>query len=141
MSAGKKDSVNTYSIISPSDGTKTELGFGSRVPIPISSSTTAVSDDGKPVPMTSFSFQNVGMTLNVRTTAVSAKQIKLVGSVEASIVQQENSRGVSAEPPVIGSLRQDLSLVLKPGSVLRAVTIDDQREGALYLDVKADYVN
>jgi hypothetical protein len=141
IAAGKKASVSSYTFVTPSDGTPMDIQFGSRVPIPTTGTGKGSSEGASAGPMPSFTYQNTGMQVKVRTTILNEKKIKLVGSVEGSIIQQGYSASASGIPPTMSNLDQGLNLLLKPGSSLRAATIDDPGEGSVYLDVKADYLD
>ncbi|HXV77111.1 MAG TPA: secretin N-terminal domain-containing protein, partial [Candidatus Polarisedimenticolaceae bacterium] len=87
-----------------SEGERAEILIGDRVPIPTTSFNTSQTVGGNIVPITSFTYQNVGITVQIEPRVHHNKEITLRVSVEASQVTGSVATGVGGqEQPIIGT--------------------------------------
>ena len=127
----------SYKMITRS-GSSTELLIGWRTPIPTSISDPD-GDDGADV--TSFVYQNVGMTANIEVRAVGPGTVLLRGEVEISGTREATGEYQPAGAPVIGTFQQRLEVVLKEGTKLRVAEVPDPEGGTLWLEFEVDVLD
>lgn len=97
------------------EGEKAEVLIGNRVPIPTTSFNTSQTVGGNIVPITSFTYQNVGITLGIEPRVHHNKEITLKVKTEVSqiagYVEVENS----AAQPIIGTRQIETTIRLRDG--------------------------
>jgi general secretion pathway protein D len=103
-----KSDSDTKAIAQPqlrvSEGEQAQLLIGDRVPIPTTSFNTSQTVGGNIVPITSFTYQNVGITLQIQPRVHHNKEITLQVQVEISQVTGSVSTGTGGqEQPIIGT--------------------------------------
>ncbi len=93
------------------EGEKAEIHIGDRVPIPTTTFSTSQTIGGNIVPVTSFTYQNVGIELGIEPRVHHNKEITLKVKVKVSSIagQVIGSGGVSQ--PVIGE--RDINTVIR----------------------------
>jgi general secretion pathway protein D len=105
----KSDSA-TRAIAKPqlrvSEGERAEILIGDRVPIPTTSFNTSQTVGGNIVPITSFTYQNVGITVQIEPRVHHNKEVTLRVSVEASNVSGSVATGTGGQEQPIISTRQ-----------------------------------
>ena len=123
-----------YRLVGREGGPRSEILMGWRTPIP---STHEDADANAKV--TSYVYQNVGVSANIEFRAVSPGRFALLGLLEVSGVREsEADVGDSVAPPRIGTYQQQLSVVLEEGKALRVAEMPDPDGGQLYVDLKAE---
>ncbi len=97
------------------EGEKAEIMIGERVPIPTTSFNTSQTIGGNIVPITSFTYQNVGITLQMEPRVHHNKEITLKMEVEISSLSGavQTSGGVSQ--PIIGTRNIKTTIRLRDG--------------------------
>ena len=114
-----KSDSETRSIAKPSlrvtEGEKAEILIGDRVPIPTTSFNTSQTVGGNIVPITSFTYQNVGITVQLEPRVHHNKEITLKVQVEISSIGAfvETSGGQSQ--PIIGTRNIQTVIRLRDG--------------------------
>jgi general secretion pathway protein D len=100
-----------------SEGEKAEILIGDRVPIPTTSFNTSQTVGGNIVPITSFTYQNVGITVQIEPRVHHNKEVTLKVQVEVSqIAGNVRSGGVNGQDqPIIGTRTIQTVIRLKDG--------------------------
>ncbi len=99
-----------------SEGEKARLVIGDRVPIPVTSFNTANTVGGNIVPITSFQYQDVGITINIEPRVHHNREVTLKLTVEVSQVSGQVSGGNGqASQPIIGTRTIESTIRLKDG--------------------------
>lgn len=87
-----------------SEGERAEVLIGDRIPIPTTSFNTSQTVGGNIVPITSFTYQNVGITVQIEPRVHHNKEVTLRVSLEASQVTGSVPTGAGGqEQPIIGT--------------------------------------
>jgi len=103
-----KTDSDTKSLAKPqvrvSEGERAEILIGDRIPIPTTSFNTSQTIGGNIVPITSFTYQNVGITLQIEPRVHHNKEVTLKLQVEISQVSGSVPTGTGGqEQPIIGT--------------------------------------
>jgi len=99
-----------------SEGEKAEILIGDRVPIPTTSFNTSQTVGGNIVPITSFTYQNVGITLQIEPRVHHNQEVTLKVQVEVSQVTGAVSAGEgSPAQPIIGTRNIQTTIRLRDG--------------------------
>jgi len=94
-----------------SEGERAEILIGDRIPIPTTSFNTSQTIGGNIVPITSFTYQNVGITVQIEPRVHHNKEVTLKLQVEVSQVSGSVATGTGGqEQPIIGT-RQIQSVI------------------------------
>jgi general secretion pathway protein D len=114
-----KSDSETRSIAKPqlrvTEGEKAEILIGDRVPIPTTSFNTSQTVGGNIVPITSFTYQNVGITVNIEPRVHHNQEITLKVSVEISQVTGSVANEGGASQPIIGTRQIQTVIRLRDG--------------------------
>lgn len=100
------------------EGEKAEILIGDRVPIPTTSFNTANTLNQGIVPITSYTYQNVGITLKLEPRVHHNKEITLKAEVEVSQIAGEvcSTQGQSQQcQPIIGTRQIQTTIRLRDG--------------------------
>lgn len=117
-------------------GERCEMMMGWRMPIP----TTHLDEDTQS-PVTSYVYQNVGVTARLEATYLSDGRVTIAGQIEASGAREDARTEDSNKPPVIGTFQQVVNVVLKDGTPLRVAEVPDPEGGTLYVQLQADVLD
>jgi hypothetical protein len=123
------------------DGSKAEMVSGSRLPIPATSFNTSDSAGGNIVPVTSYTYQTVGLTLRTRARILSDDLISLELALESSFVSPGPAGRAEDSKPVITTLSQEFSANLTDGATLRVGSVDDPTAGRMLIEVLAEILD
>lgn len=117
-----KSDTDTKSIASPqvrvSEGEKAEIVIADRVPIPNTTFNTGVNTGGvnaSVVPITSFTYQNVGITLQIEPRVHHNKEVTLKVQVEVSSLAGTVSLSAGVSQPIIGTRQVQTVIRLRDG--------------------------
>jgi general secretion pathway protein D len=117
-----KSDTDTKSIASPqvrvSEGEKAEIVIADRVPIPNTTFNTGVNTGGvnaSVVPITSFTYQNVGITLQIEPRVHHNKEVTLKVQVEVSSLAGTVDLGTGVTQPIIGTRQVQTVIRLRDG--------------------------
>jgi general secretion pathway protein D len=133
-----KSDSETRSIAKPqlrvTEGEKAQVLIGNRVPIPTTSFNTSQTIGGNIVPITSFTYQNVGITVQVEPRVHHNQEITLTVSVEISNVSGLVETQAGQSQPIIGTRQIETVIRLKDGetNVLAGLILrndEDNRSG------------
>jgi hypothetical protein len=130
---GKPQVIETYRLLARA-GSESRLLIGWRTPIP--TARTGGTDAGK---VTAFTYQNVGMTTNLKVELIDAKTVLLRGELELSGADDESE--IADAAPVIGTFQQGLDVVVSEGKGLRIAEVPDPEGGTRFLEVEVDVLN
>jgi general secretion pathway protein D len=114
------------------EGEEGKITIGDRVPIPATTFNTSQTIGGNIVPVTSFTYQNVGIIVSVEPRVHHNKEITLKLSVEISSLagSVEGSGGVSQ--PIIGTRTVETTIRLQDGETnLLAGLIKEEERSSL----------
>ncbi len=109
-----KDNTDAHVLAKPqlriSEGEKANLVIGDKVPIPVTSFNTSNTIGGNIVPLTSFQYTDVGITINIEPRVHHNNEVTLKVMVEIS-----NISGNVGLQPIIGTRHIDTTIRLKDG--------------------------
>lgn len=98
-----------------SEGEKASILIGDRVPIPTTSFNTSQTVGGNIVPITSFTYQNVGITVQLEPRVHHNKEVTLKVKVEVSQLAGSVSAGSGVDQPIIGTREIETVIRLRDG--------------------------
>jgi general secretion pathway protein D len=98
-----------------SEGEQAEILIGDRVPIPTTSFNTSQTVGGNIVPLTSFTYQNVGITLQIEPRVHHNKEITLKVQVEISQLGAPVETTGGGQQPTIGTRQVQTVIRLRDG--------------------------
>lgn len=98
-----------------SEGEQAEILIGSRIPIPTTSFNTSQTVGGNIVPITSFTYQNVGITVQIEPRVHHNKEVTLRVQVEFSQVTGFVSQAGAQQQPIIGTRQIQTVIRLRDG--------------------------
>ena len=135
---GREDTTRTYQMVVTPGGNPVHLTQGFRVPIPTTSFNTQDADGGNIVPVTSFSYQNVGFMAKMRVSLLPQGRIHIRGSVEdSSLSNREGTMG----RPMIATVDQSLEITLKNGATTRVSWVENSGFGSMFLEITAEILD
>ena len=128
----------TYRMLVRDGGPRTRMLMGWRTPIP---TTRAAAESSSDAPVTSYTYQNVGMTAQIEAHVLEGGAIALDVVIELS-GPRASLPGLEAAPnmPIIGTFQQELSVVLQEDKPLRVAEVPDPEGGTLYFELTASAV-
>ncbi|MDH3627042.1 MAG: cohesin domain-containing protein [Acidobacteriota bacterium] len=97
------------------EGEQAEILIGDRVPIPSTSFNTSQTVGGNIVPITSFTYQNVGITVQIEPRVHHNKEVTLKVQVEISQISSFVETGPGQSQPIIGTRQIQSVLRLRDG--------------------------
>jgi general secretion pathway protein D len=114
-----KSDTDTKSIAQPqlrvTEGEKAEIVIADRVPIPNTSFNSSQTVGGNIVPITSFTYQNVGITLQIEPRVHHNKEVTLKVQVEVSNLAGVTDLGTGVQQPIIGTRQVQTVIRLRDG--------------------------
>jgi general secretion pathway protein D len=114
-----KSDSDTKTIAQPqlrvSEGEKAEIVIANRVPIPNTSFNSSQTVGGNIVPITSFTYQNVGITLKIEPRVHHNKEVSLKVEVEVSNLAGAVDLGTGVTQPIIGTRQVQTTIRLRDG--------------------------
>jgi general secretion pathway protein D len=114
-----KSDSDTKTIAQPqlrvSEGEKAEIVIANRVPIPNTSFNSSQTVGGNIVPITSFTYQNVGITLQIEPRVHHNKEVSLKVQVEVSNLAGAVDLGTGVTQPIIGTRQVQTTIRLRDG--------------------------
>jgi len=112
--------------------------MGWRTPIPTA---RAASDTSGDAPVTTYVYQNVGMTAQLETRVLEPGAFLVEGTIELSGARALPGVELPPDMPAIGTFQQELSVRLEDGKPLRVAEVPDPDGGTLYLELEASLQN
>jgi general secretion pathway protein D len=114
-----KSDSDTRAIAKPqlrvSEGERAEIMIGDRVPIPTTSFNTSQTIGGNIVPITSFTYQNVGITVQIEPRVHHNKEVTLTVQVEISQISSFVDTSAGQSQPIIGTRQIQTVIRLRDG--------------------------
>jgi general secretion pathway protein D len=98
-----------------SEGEKATVRIGDRIPIPTTTFNTNQTVGGNVVPITSFTYQNVGINIDIEPRVHHNKEVTLKLKVEVSSLAGQVSAGAGVSQPIIGTREIETQIRLKDG--------------------------
>ena len=98
-----------------SEGEKAEIVIANRIPIPNTSFNSSQTVGGNIVPITSFTYQNVGITLQIEPRVHHNKEVSLKVQVEVSNLAGTVDLGTGVTQPIIGTRQVQTVIRLRDG--------------------------
>lgn len=136
VEADNKSSVRSYKLVALDGGNRAEMLMGWRMPIP---TTRAVPDTPDSQPVTSFTYQNIGVTASIEVDSLADGRILLAGSIEISGVREQKGEAADTDaPPLIGTFQQSVFVIVKEGEAMRVAEVPDPDGGSLYVQLTVD---
>jgi hypothetical protein len=134
--AKKADKIpaKSLSLVVTSGGPPATLLTGSRVPIP---TTELHSTDETVVPVTSYTYQNIGFSAEVEALILPNGWIQVRANVEDSWIEP----GTEDEQPVVETRHQQIGVVLQDGAALEIARSTDEDDRIRWVEVKADILD
>ncbi len=114
-----KSDSDTKTIAQPqlrvSEGEKAEIVIANRIPIPNTSFNSSQTVGGNIVPITSFTYQNVGITLKIEPRVHHNKEVSLKVELEVSNLAGVVDLGTGVTQPIIGTRQIQTTIRLRDG--------------------------
>ncbi len=114
-----KSDSDTKTIAQPqlrvSEGEKAEIVIANRIPIPNTSFNSSQTVGGNIVPITSFTYLNVGITLKIEPRVHHNKEVSLKVEVEVSNLAGVVDLGTGVTQPIIGTRQVQTTIRLRDG--------------------------
>ena len=132
-----------YSLMVNTDNTRSSLRMGGQVPI----ATSVVSSDGKAAPMSSYSYRDIGTSIDCTSTPVGEDgRYKLTVTVEESSVYPDTDAAIASAgvkgAPAFRSFRAQNFLSLRSGQSVEFTTATDRiTSEVVKVTVKATALN
>ncbi|HEV8335262.1 MAG TPA: cohesin domain-containing protein [Candidatus Polarisedimenticolia bacterium] len=98
-----------------SEGEKASVKIGDRIPIPTTTFNTTQTVGGTVVPITSFTYQNVGINIDLEPRVHHNKEVTLKLKVELSSLAGSVNAGGGVTQPIIGTREIETQIRLKDG--------------------------
>ena len=124
----KKVSSLPYTLaVNANSGEATQLNIGGDVPIPMTTFTPA--GDGKPSPLVSFQYKNIGTSINCRATSIDDGRFDLRVEIDESSVYTSGDGAKTGESPSFRSFRTRNTLLLRDGQTRQYTAATDRVSG------------
>jgi hypothetical protein len=124
----KKVSSLPYTLaVNANAGDGTQLNIGGDVPIPMTTFTPA--GDGKPSPLVSFQYKNIGTSINCRATSIDDGRFDLRVEIDESSVYTSGDGSKTGESPSFRSFRSRNTLLLRDGQTRQYTAATDRVSG------------
>jgi len=126
--------THTYRMLVREDAPRARMLMGWRTPIPTA---RAASDKSGDAPVTTYVYQNVGMTAQMEARMLEPGWFLLEGTVELSGARALPGVELPPDMPAIGTFQQEISVRVQEGKPLRVAEVPDPDGGTLYLQIEA----
>ncbi|HET9362037.1 MAG TPA: hypothetical protein VFO58_19930 [Vicinamibacterales bacterium] len=123
----KKVSSLPYTLAVNANSEATQLNIGGDVPIPMTTFTPA--GDGKPSPLVSFQYKNIGTSINCRATSIDDGRFDLRVEIDESSVYTSGDGAKTGESPSFRSFRARNTLLLRDGQTRQYTAATDRVSG------------
>ncbi len=115
-----------------SEGERAEILIGDRVPIPTTSFNTSQTIGGNIVPITSFTYQNVGITVQIEPRVHHNKEVTLQVTLEISQLGASIDAGQGLTQPTIGTRQIQTVIRLRDGETNMLAGLIQHTESKTY---------
>ena len=123
MDAGEPMDTTTYTFTLTSGESHSSFDSGLRMPIP-----TTVGEPGQ----TTYSYQNIGFSLNARAQLLDNNQIQIDLSLEDSSIARPG------KVPVIATVNASTNTLLTAGKPLQLTNIQGSADESMYIEIEAN---
>jgi len=124
-SDGGEDSTRSFSFIVPGNGHMQAFETGRRVPIPATTFNTSNTIGTSMVPVTSFTYQHVGLETRISARVMDDGRVAIEGQLADSRLDGSMGEGDgSIARPVISFSQHGVEAVLSEGEPLRTLVFD-----------------
>ena len=111
--------VKTREVVAQ-EGSRATLLIGSRVPIAVSKTSSQGDDEVRPT--TTYAYQNIGFSAELRAWVLPNGKISVEAKIESSTVSPETA---DADHPVILTYQQHVQVVLEDGKPMSVTRVED----------------
>ncbi|MEE9291796.1 MAG: secretin N-terminal domain-containing protein, partial [Acidobacteriota bacterium] len=113
-----------------SAGAKASVRIGDRIPIPTTTFNTTQNIGGSVIPITSFTYQNVGINIDLEPRVHHNREITLILKVEVSSLAGVVAAGGGISQPIIGTREIETTIRLKDGetNLLAGLIREEERK-------------
>lgn len=118
----KKISSLPYSMSVTANGDPVRLRMGSQIPLP----TTSYQGSGTATPVTSFTYHNVGTSIDCKATSTDDGRFSVVVGIEDSSVSERRSGGAV---PTLSTFSTQNMAVLRDGQTMQFTAAADKTTG------------
>lgn len=133
---GQGNPERSYRLVVRGDNSDSRLMTGWRVPIP-STTYRGQDENVEAATSTSYTYQNVGLTAELRARVLSDKQVVLKGNIELSAAKESTGTRAGAAP-TIGTFDQQFNVLLDNGKPLELAQVSNPEGGAVSIRVEAN---
>lgn len=134
---GKLTDEKTYQLVALANGSDTRLHSGWRVPIATTTFDTNVESNGGLVPVTSYTYQNVGFEARLRAHILDHNQVRLAGSIEDS----HEVRIPGRDSPKIRTLSSAFDAIIAEGKPLETLSMAGPDGESLTVEIEVEILN
>jgi hypothetical protein len=135
---GRDNAEKTYRVVVRGDDSRAHVLAGRRVPIP----TRASDAEGDGGATTAYSYQNVGLTADVRAKVYPGDRVALRGDVEVSWPKESlRDKTGASRAPTIAAFQQSFNVLLDDGDPLELAAVASPDGGALSVRLQADILD
>ena len=137
LDTGKRQDVKSYDIVIVGGGVGSTLLSGARVPIPTTRRDDGKKDGAADEGMTSFVYQNIGFSTEVRAWILDDERIKLVANLEDSRLQEAPGDA----PPIVETRQLSINAILEQGVPLEVSRVEGLRDQSGFVELEAKILN
>ena len=133
--------LRSYHILAPGNGSPVRINTANRVPIP-AVTMPASSSDREMLPVSSYSYQNVGFQASVRAQVVGSDEVRVSADIEDAALHNPadlERRPGSAAAPVITSFSQTItSALIREGAPLTTTVVEDPKGQSVFIQIEVE---
>jgi hypothetical protein len=130
----RSEPQRVYRLLARDGGPPARMLMGWRMPMP----TQRAEVEQVEAPVTSYVYQNVGVTANLTARRVPDGRVLVDGQIEVSGVREGKEGSEHAGMPVIGTFQQAVNVLLREGKPLRVAQVPDPEGGSLFLELAVE---
>ena len=123
------------------DGTRIRLMTGWRIPIPTTTFNSANTVGSDIVPVTSYQYQDVGVSASLESRVVRGDKIRVSGQIEVSAIQQGDADSSRANAPKVGTFSHEFDVILADGVETTLAEVPKPGGGSLSLALAASILD
>ena len=119
------------------DGSRIRLSTGWRIPIPTTTFNTANTVGSDIVPVTSYQYQDVGVSASFENRIVGGNRIRIAGQIEVSAIDQGDDAASEAAGPRVGAFSHEFDVILVDGVETTLAEVPKPDGGTMTLALSA----
>ena len=132
---GKDVVLKTYEMVVNANGEPVEMATGARIPIPTTTFNTSNTIGTNIVPITSYTYQQIGFSAKINAKFNENGSIQVRGRIEDSSL---TGTPAADGQPFIQSMQQNISATLTDGKALRINRVDEIDTRSFFIQVQAE---